>query len=151
LGIGRGIAAGQSKLPAQDQAQCHAQWCHKTRPFPRQLRGSHRTGVQWRQLDHRPLPRQAYVNTSHCTQYETGILINRLDDATNSIAAGAISGMIFKSTRGIKPMLISGGMVASVAGVWAVCGPASNVSIAWANLLAHSLRENFSYNSSCNS
>ncbi|OTA93314.1 hypothetical protein M434DRAFT_31086 [Hypoxylon sp. CO27-5] len=41
-------------------------------------------------------------------------------DAANSIAAGALSGMLFKSTRGLRPMLISGGIVASVAGVWAV-------------------------------
>ncbi|KAK3943003.1 mitochondrial import inner membrane translocase subunit tim23 [Diplogelasinospora grovesii] len=41
-------------------------------------------------------------------------------DAANSIAAGALSGMLFKCTRGIRPMLISGGIVASVAGVWAV-------------------------------
>jgi mitochondrial import inner membrane translocase subunit TIM23 len=43
-------------------------------------------------------------------------------DAANSIAAGAVSGMVFKSTRGLKPMMISGGIVASVAGLWAVCG-----------------------------
>jgi mitochondrial import inner membrane translocase subunit TIM23 len=42
-------------------------------------------------------------------------------DAANSIAAGALSGMIFKSTRGTRPMLISGGIVASIAGVWSVC------------------------------
>jgi import inner membrane translocase subunit TIM23 len=42
-------------------------------------------------------------------------------DAANSIAAGALSGMLFKSTRGVRPMLISGGIVASVAGAWAVC------------------------------
>jgi import inner membrane translocase subunit TIM23 len=42
-------------------------------------------------------------------------------DSANSIVAGALSGMIFKSTRGLKPMLISGGIVASVAGAWAVC------------------------------
>jgi import inner membrane translocase subunit TIM23 len=42
-------------------------------------------------------------------------------DSTNSIVAGAISGMVFKSTRGLKPMVISGGIVASVAGGWAVC------------------------------
>ena len=42
------------------------------------------------------------------------------DDASNSIVAGALSGMIFKSTRGTKPMLISGGLVASAAGAWAV-------------------------------
>jgi mitochondrial import inner membrane translocase subunit TIM23 len=41
-------------------------------------------------------------------------------DSANSIAAGALSGMLFKSTRGVRPMLISGGIVASVAGVWAV-------------------------------
>ncbi|OCK76105.1 mitochondrial import inner membrane translocase subunit tim23 [Lepidopterella palustris CBS 459.81] len=41
-------------------------------------------------------------------------------DASNSIVAGALSGMIFKSTRGVKPMMISGGIVASVAGTWAV-------------------------------
>lgn len=41
-------------------------------------------------------------------------------DAANSIAAGALSGMIFKSTRGLRPMMISGGVVASVAGGWAV-------------------------------
>jgi hypothetical protein len=34
--------------------------------------------------------------------------------------AGALSGMIFKSTRGIRPMMISGGIVATVAGAWAV-------------------------------
>ncbi len=41
-------------------------------------------------------------------------------DSVNSIAAGALSGMIFKSTRGLRPMMISGGIVASVAGAWAV-------------------------------
>ena len=41
-------------------------------------------------------------------------------DAANSIIAGALSGMLFKSTRGPKPMLISGGIVASMAGAWAV-------------------------------
>ncbi len=42
-------------------------------------------------------------------------------DAVNSIAAGGLSGMLFKSTRGLRPMLISGGIVASMASVWAVC------------------------------
>ena len=42
-------------------------------------------------------------------------------DAANSVVAGALSGMLFKSTRGVKPMMISGGIVASVAGAWAVC------------------------------
>merc|ERR1711977_363897 len=41
-------------------------------------------------------------------------------DSANSIVAGALSGMIFKSTRGVRPMMISGGIVASVAGAWAV-------------------------------
>lgn len=41
-------------------------------------------------------------------------------DSVNSITAGALSGMIFKSTRGIRPMMISGSIVASVAGAWAV-------------------------------
>ena len=41
-------------------------------------------------------------------------------DAANSIAAGALSGMLFKSTRGPRQMLISGGLVATVAGIWAV-------------------------------
>ncbi|KAF7558689.1 hypothetical protein G7046_g5468 [Stylonectria norvegica] len=41
-------------------------------------------------------------------------------DAANTIIAGALSGMVFKSTRGLRPMLISGGIVASVAGAWAV-------------------------------
>lgn len=41
-------------------------------------------------------------------------------DSFNSIAAGGISGMIFKSTRGLRPMLLSGGVVASLAGTWAV-------------------------------
>ena len=42
-------------------------------------------------------------------------------DAANSVVAGALSGMLFKSTKGVRPMLISGGIVASVAGAWAVC------------------------------
>lgn len=42
------------------------------------------------------------------------------NDAANSIVAGALSGMLFKSTRGLRPMMISGGIVASVAGAWAV-------------------------------
>jgi mitochondrial import inner membrane translocase subunit TIM23 len=42
-------------------------------------------------------------------------------EATNSVVAGALSGAVFKSTRGLKPMLISSGIVASIAGAWAVC------------------------------
>jgi len=41
-------------------------------------------------------------------------------DTLNSVAAGGISGMVFRSTRGVRPMLISGGIVASIAGGWAV-------------------------------
>lgn len=44
-------------------------------------------------------------------------------DALNSITAGALSGMLFKSTRGIRPMMISGGIVATAAGAWTVSGP----------------------------
>lgn len=44
-------------------------------------------------------------------------------DSVNSIVAGALSGMIFKSTRGVRPMMISGGIVATVAGAWAVSLP----------------------------
>ncbi|KAI9852268.1 MAG: Mitochondrial import inner membrane translocase subunit tim23 [Thelocarpon superellum] len=46
-------------------------------------------------------------------------------DATNSVVAGALSGMLFKSTRGIRPMMISGGLVAGAAGAWVVSRPPS--------------------------
>lgn len=32
---------------------------------------------------------------------------------TNSVVAGALSGIIFKSIRGVKPIIISGGIIAS--------------------------------------
>ncbi|KAI9815451.1 MAG: Mitochondrial import inner membrane translocase subunit tim23 [Pycnora praestabilis] len=41
-------------------------------------------------------------------------------DSANSVVAGALSGMLFKSTKGIRPMMISGGLVASAAGAWAI-------------------------------
>jgi import inner membrane translocase subunit TIM23 len=41
-------------------------------------------------------------------------------DSVNSIAAGTISGALFKSTRGLRPMMISGGIVGSVAAAWSV-------------------------------
>ncbi|KAL8717207.1 MAG: hypothetical protein Q9225_005527 [Loekoesia sp. 1 TL-2023] len=41
-------------------------------------------------------------------------------DSANSIVAGALSGMLFKSTRGLRPMMISGGLVAGAAGAWTV-------------------------------
>ena len=48
-------------------------------------------------------------------------LVRGKHDSANSIVAGALSGMLFKSTRGLKPMAISGGIVAGVAGAWTVC------------------------------
>lgn len=57
-------------------------------------------------------------------------------DSFNSVAAGALSGMLFKSTKGLRPMVISGGMVASTAGLWTV-GPyviLSSVRLALTNL-----------------
>ncbi|KAI1128043.1 Tim17/Tim22/Tim23/Pmp24 family-domain-containing protein [Nemania abortiva] len=41
-------------------------------------------------------------------------------DAANTIAAGGLSGMVFRSTRGTRQMLISGGIVATIAAAWAV-------------------------------
>jgi import inner membrane translocase subunit TIM23 len=41
-------------------------------------------------------------------------------DMTNSVMAGALSGAMFKSTRGTRPMAISAGICASLAGGWAV-------------------------------
>ncbi|KAI0166429.1 Tim17-domain-containing protein [Xylariaceae sp. FL1272] len=57
--------------------------------------------------------------TYNCINSFIGYLRGR-HDAANTIAAGALSGMVFKSTRGVRPMLISGGVVASMAGAWAV-------------------------------
>lgn len=42
-------------------------------------------------------------------------------DALNTIASGVLSGMVFKSTRGVRTMMISGGIVGTIAGAWAVC------------------------------
>lgn len=41
-------------------------------------------------------------------------------DAVNSVLAGALSGMLFKSTRGVRPMMISGAIVSVAAGTWTV-------------------------------
>ncbi|KXJ97535.1 Tim17/Tim22/Tim23/Pmp24 family-domain-containing protein [Microdochium bolleyi] len=41
-------------------------------------------------------------------------------DSANTIVAGTLSGMLFKSTRGLRPMLISGGVVGGAAGAWAI-------------------------------
>ncbi|EEB09044.1 TIM23 translocase complex subunit Tim23 [Schizosaccharomyces japonicus yFS275] len=39
-------------------------------------------------------------------------------DWTNSVAAGAITGAVFKSTRGVRAMGISSAMIAGAAGAW---------------------------------
>lgn len=57
--------------------------------------------------------------TYNCFNSGIGYLRGR-HDAANTIAAGTLSGMLFKSTRGLRPMLISGGIVGSIAGAWAV-------------------------------
>ncbi|KAI1144094.1 Tim17-domain-containing protein [Hypoxylon sp. FL0543] len=57
--------------------------------------------------------------TYNCFNSAIGYIRGKHDSA-NSIAAGALSGMVFKSTRGLRPMLISGGIVASIAGTWAI-------------------------------
>lgn len=65
-------------------------------------------------------------------------------DSANSIVAGALSGMIFKSTRGVRPMMISGGIVASVAGAWAVGVLSSKIRCLEANRFSR-LRERLSF------
>ncbi|KAI0480349.1 Tim17/Tim22/Tim23/Pmp24 family-domain-containing protein [Xylariaceae sp. FL0804] len=57
--------------------------------------------------------------TYNCINSLIGYLRGKHDSA-NTIIAGGLSGMLFKSTRGVRPMLISGGVVASLAGAWAV-------------------------------
>ncbi|OTB06927.1 hypothetical protein M426DRAFT_20671 [Hypoxylon sp. CI-4A] len=57
--------------------------------------------------------------TYNCFNSGIGYLRGQHDSA-NTIAAGGLSGMLFKSTRGLRPMLVSGGIVASMAGAWAV-------------------------------
>lgn len=57
--------------------------------------------------------------TYNCINSLIGYLRGK-HDAANTVVAGALSGMVFKSTRGLRPMMISGGIVASVAGAWAV-------------------------------
>ncbi|RYP07270.1 hypothetical protein DL764_002585 [Monosporascus ibericus] len=41
-------------------------------------------------------------------------------DAANTIIAGILSGMVFKSTRGPRQMMISGGVVGTIATAWAI-------------------------------
>ncbi|KAH7041121.1 Tim17/Tim22/Tim23/Pmp24 family-domain-containing protein [Microdochium trichocladiopsis] len=57
--------------------------------------------------------------TYNCFNSGIGYIRGKHDSA-NTIAAGTLSGMLFKSTRGLRPMLISGGVVGSVAGAWAI-------------------------------
>lgn len=65
-------------------------------------------------------------------------------DSFNSVAAGAMSGMLFKSTKGLRPMLISGGMVASTAGAWTVRSISSLHR--WQCLTDYRLRRRLYYN-----
>lgn len=57
--------------------------------------------------------------TYNCFNGAIGQLRGKHDSA-NTILAGALSGMLFKCTRGLRQMAISGGIVASVAGAWAI-------------------------------
>ncbi|KAL2886407.1 Mitochondrial import inner membrane translocase subunit TIM23 [Ceratocystis lukuohia] len=41
-------------------------------------------------------------------------------DAANSIVAGFLSGAMFRSTKGVKPMLIAGGVVSGFATAWVI-------------------------------
>lgn len=63
--------------------------------------------------------------TYNCT-YSLLAYYRGKQDIVGSIAAGGASGMIFKSTRGTKQMLISGGLVASLAAAWSV-----SLAISW--------------------
>lgn len=45
-------------------------------------------------------------------------------DTVNSIISGAIAGAVFKSTRGLKPMLWSSSLVGATAGAWSIGGKA---------------------------
>lgn len=55
----------------------------------------------------------------NCANSYFGYLRGKHDSA-NSILAGFFSGVLFKSTRGLRTMAISGAIVGSVAGVWTV-------------------------------
>ncbi|GAW11120.1 hypothetical protein ANO14919_004600 [Xylariales sp. No.14919] len=57
--------------------------------------------------------------TYNCINSLIGYLRGK-HDAANTIVAGGLSGMVFRSTRGARQMLISGGVVASIAAAWAV-------------------------------
>ncbi|TGJ86102.1 hypothetical protein E0Z10_g2661 [Xylaria hypoxylon] len=57
--------------------------------------------------------------TYNCTNSLIGYLRGK-HDAANTIIAGGLSGMVFRSTRGVRQMMISGGVVASIAAAWAI-------------------------------
>lgn len=57
--------------------------------------------------------------TYNCINSVVGYVRGK-NDAANTVLAGILSGMVFKSTRGVRPMMISGGIVGSMAGTWAV-------------------------------
>ncbi|KAI0453228.1 Tim17/Tim22/Tim23/Pmp24 family-domain-containing protein [Xylaria acuta] len=57
--------------------------------------------------------------TYNCTNSLIGYVRGQ-HDAANTIVAGALSGMVFRSTRGVRQMMISGGVVGSIAAAWAV-------------------------------
>ncbi|RDA91938.1 hypothetical protein CP533_1304 [Ophiocordyceps camponoti-saundersi (nom. inval.)] len=61
----------------------------------------------------------AVAITYNCINSLIGYLRDK-HAASNGVLAGALSGMVFKSTRGLRPMMISGGIVGSIAAVWAV-------------------------------
>lgn len=63
--------------------------------------------------------------TYNCINSLVGYVRGR-HDAANSVLAGFLSGCVFKSTRGVRPMMISGGIVASIAAAWAVSSPFSS-------------------------
>ncbi|KAG5989826.1 hypothetical protein E4U52_005218 [Claviceps spartinae] len=55
----------------------------------------------------------------NCVNSSIGYLRGK-HDAANTVVAGVLSGMVFKSTRGGRSMLISGGVVGSIAASWAI-------------------------------
>ncbi|RYP58546.1 hypothetical protein DL769_008920 [Monosporascus sp. CRB-8-3] len=57
--------------------------------------------------------------TYNCFNSGIGYLRGK-HDAANTIVAGTLSGMVFKSTRGARQMMISGGVVGTIAAAWAI-------------------------------
>lgn len=60
----------------------------------------------------------AIAITYNCINSLIGYLRGK-HDTINSIASGALSGILFKCTRGVRPMMISGAIVGSIATFWA--------------------------------